>query len=497
MQGELAGRMATRVLQGETPSEIPLAGTETHRLMFDGRQLHRWGIREAALPAGSIVRYREKTLWERYGTYIVGILVVLVLQAVVIVALIVNRLQRRRAERELADRLRFESLLSDMSSRFVHVPNESVDEEVEQALGKIAEFLQLDAAALFRVSQAGTEVRASHSWMAGAGVHPVERIRLDEIPECWASLARGEAFHFARISELTDRANRERKLFQRIGMKSAVAVPLSVSGRNLGLAAFGCRHEERDWQYATLQRLTLIGEIFANALAHAQADETLRVSRTEARQLSGRLLTAQEDERRRLGRELHDDLSQRLAAAAIEAGNLEHRCAESSDARQGLQNLKDSLIKISDDVHQLSRQIHPAILDDLGLEDALRSECTRFRERYGYGAAFRCGDVPGDLPSNVAVCLYRIAQEALRNVAKHAMTDRVEVLLNADPEFVYLEVNDQGRGFDPDGRESEAGLGLASMEERVRLVGGELTVSSVPGKGTTISVRVALPEENA
>jgi signal transduction histidine kinase len=215
---------------------------------------------------------------------------------------------------------------------------------------------------------------------------------------------------------------------------------------------------------------------------------------SDARHLAGRLLTAQEDESKRLARELHDDLSQRLAATAIEAGKLEQQSAESSESRSRLCELKNSLVTIADDVHQISRQIHPAILDDLGLEDALRSECNGFGERNGYTVQFRCGDLPEELPRDVALCLYRIVQEGLRNITKHAETDIVEVVLKSDPEFAYLEVRDSGRGFDPSEARSNPGLGLASMEERVRLVGGELTVSSKPRQGTSIAVRIPLPE---
>jgi signal transduction histidine kinase len=214
----------------------------------------------------------------------------------------------------------------------------------------------------------------------------------------------------------------------------------------------------------------------------------------EARDLAGKILTAQEDERRYLAREMHDDLSQRLAASAIEAGNLEQRFLESPESHAALGSLKKNLIAICDDVHRLSRQIHPAILDDFGLADALHSECDRFADRERVAVEFRAGELPANLPKEVALCLYRIAQEALWNAAKYAHSERVTVELNADPEFVHLEIRDFGRGFEPLQVSDRQGLGLASMKERARLVRGTINIDSAPGKGAKITVQVPVPE---
>jgi signal transduction histidine kinase len=235
--------------------------------------------------------------------------------------------------------------------------------------------------------------------------------------------------------------------------------------------------------------------VIGNALAHIRADEALAASRNETRQLAGRILNAQEDERKRIGRELHDDISQRLATGAIEAGKGEQDLPAPHPARAAFACLKEHLIALSDDVHRLSRQLHPAILDDLGLRDALRAECDRVAERGRLAVNFRCGQLPACVPRDLALCVYRIAQEALRNAVKHAQADRVDLTLNADLEFLDLEVRDFGCGFDPAAGRKEAGLGLASMEERVRLVGGEILISSSPGQGTSIQVRVPWPEK--
>ena len=147
-------------------------------------------------------------------------------------------------------------------------------------------------------------------------------------------------------------------------------------------------------------------------------------------------------------------------------------------------------MRLSEDVHALSRHLHPSILDDLGLVDALRSECASVSRREGVAVAYRSDDLTATIPKDVALCVYRVAQEALRNVVKHAGTKEARVsLIGSDREFI-LTVQDRGVGFDVAGVRSREGLGLSSMRERVRLVRGELSVDSEPGQGTTVTVRV-------
>jgi PAS domain S-box-containing protein len=234
--------------------------------------------------------------------------------------------------------------------------------------------------------------------------------------------------------------------------------------------------------------------------ARREAEEKLRNSETALRQgqqqlraLAGKLLSAQEEERRRLARELHDDLSQRLAVLAIEAGNLEQQL-ESTGAGvpEQLRAMKEQAVQLSSDVHDISRQLHPSILEDLGLVDALESECSSFSTRQGIAVNFHADDMPDDLCHDLALSLYRIAQEALHNIAKHAQTNSAEVRLRRDNGMVQLSIRDGGRGFDRNSARNHKGLGLASMEERARLVGADFCVESEPGTGTMLRVRAPL-----
>jgi signal transduction histidine kinase len=210
---------------------------------------------------------------------------------------------------------------------------------------------------------------------------------------------------------------------------------------------------------------------------------------------AAKLLRVQEEERRRIAREMHDDWSQRLALACIDLVKLERHIGAPEIALALLRTVREQLVRLSEDVHSLSRQLHPSILDDLGLVEALRSECVSFSRREGIAVSYRPGAVPPAVSKDVALCVYRVAQEALRNVAKHATANETQVVLAATGPELVLRVEDDGVGFDAAAVRAGPGLGLVSMEERVRLVRARLTIVSAPGRGTTVEVRAPVVME--
>jgi signal transduction histidine kinase len=212
----------------------------------------------------------------------------------------------------------------------------------------------------------------------------------------------------------------------------------------------------------------------------------------EARtELLHRLVRAQEKEHRRIARELHDDLTQRLAVLAIDAGTLEQLPGCPGDVRDRARDMREQLVALSESIHSLSRQLHPSILDDLGLVDALRSECLSLGQRDGLQVQYHARAVPADLPRDLALCVYRVAQEALRNVVRHAHCPAASVRLVADERELVLCVRDRGVGFAVAAR-GKTGIGLESMRERARLIQARLTVRSGPGEGTRVTMRVPL-----
>jgi PAS domain S-box-containing protein len=225
-------------------------------------------------------------------------------------------------------------------------------------------------------------------------------------------------------------------------------------------------------------------------------EEELLRNEKDLQKLAGQLITHQENECSRIARELHDDLTQQLAVIAIEAGNMERQFKNLPEiVRQKVSNIKDQLIKVSKEVHNLSRGLHPSILYDLGLERAVRSECRNFLSRTGITVVFDPKNVPDNIPIDISLSVYRIIQECLQNISNHAKTKKAYVHLEGNSEKITLVMRDSGVGFDQEKVREKTGLGLASMRERMRLVNGELSITSKPGKGTHVEVTIPFPKE--
>ncbi len=209
--------------------------------------------------------------------------------------------------------------------------------------------------------------------------------------------------------------------------------------------------------------------------------------------LSGRLITAHEDERRRIARELHDDVSQRLARLSMDAVTLRSR-GESDDLSDELASLQSGIAGVSKDLHDMSYRLHPSLLDDLGVSAALREECRQFDKHAGARIVERIEDVTEPVPKDTALCIYRVGQEALRNAVRHAESEHIEVALRKEGEMLVLTVEDDGCGFSYSASEQGTGLGISSMTERARQLDGVFSINSSPGKGTRVTLELPLKE---
>jgi signal transduction histidine kinase/ABC-type uncharacterized transport system substrate-binding protein len=213
--------------------------------------------------------------------------------------------------------------------------------------------------------------------------------------------------------------------------------------------------------------------------------------------LSGLLINAQEMERSRLASELHDDFSQRLAVLALELDDLSETLPDSSQAaKRKLQELLNSASELGADLHTVSHRLHPSTLKSLGLVPGLKALCREFNSSHGTEIVFSSEDIPRAVAPNVALCLFRIVQEGLQNLRKYSGALQGQVNLREEGDRLFLSVSDEGRGFDAKEVRNRVGLGILSMGERARLVGGQFEISSALGKGTKIDVCVPLQPEN-
>ncbi|MFZ1672754.1 MAG: sensor histidine kinase [Nitrospira sp.] len=267
--------------------------------------------------------------------------------------------------------------------------------------------------------------------------------------------------------------------------------------------ALEVRVEERTRELALVNQ-ALLGEIVERMETERSLRESerslkvsqqeLQQSREELRALAGQLLTAQEGERRRIARDLHDDVNQRLAMLAMDLRRIEKGDqADPAAVASMVRSITGRLTAVSDDVRQMAYRFHPSILDDLGLTKAVRRLVDDFSASTGIQAVYVHHDPVSPVPTDLATCVYRIAQESLNNVARHARASEVEVELICDEGRVTLSIRDNGVGFDPlQVSQMRGRLGVLSMKERVRLVGGTLDVTTAPGRGTHIEVDVPL-----
>jgi PAS domain S-box-containing protein len=216
----------------------------------------------------------------------------------------------------------------------------------------------------------------------------------------------------------------------------------------------------------------------------------------ELGELSGRLIHAQEEERSRIGRELHDDISQSLGLLAIKIDQLRADPATPLLVRSALDNLKQDVGDVGADVHRLSHQLHSSTLDYLGLVPAVKTLVGDFSNRHGISVAFVDESLSSSLPPDVALSLFRIVQESLNNIAKHSHARSVQVRITGMAERVHLAIEDDGIGFNAARLDRHAGLGFVSMRERLRLLNGTVRIDSAPGRGTRIDVDVPVTTES-
>ncbi len=438
----LNGEVVARVLSGEKPENIPVVHDPDLQVHVDWRALQRWHIPESVLPAGAVVDYRQLSFWQRERKYIIIAIILILAQALLIAGLLLQRARKRKAEavlRESEERFR---VMADTTPSLVWMCD--ARGRITYLNGRRIEFTGPDPDAGY-----------SDNWITY--VHP------DDVERMLNTLYEGlkDKQPFSQEYRLRRSDGVYRWMFD-------VASP-----RVNGDGSFG----------------GFIGS------AIDTTDQKLAQQALE--RVSGQLIEAQEQERSRIARDLHDDICQRLALLSMEIEQANRASSGSVAAtKQNLEHIREHCSEIAGDVQSLSHQLHSAKLDLLGVVAAIKGFCTEFSKQHHVTIDFNDRNVPRHLPKDLSLCLFRIAQEALHNAVKYSGTNKFTVALWAIEDEIQLVVRDAGAGFDVEEAKKNRGLGLVSMQERIHLVHGRFTVDSKPGKGTRIFAAVPFVPEN-
>jgi PAS domain S-box-containing protein len=431
-----AAELASRILSGEKPDNIPVMHDSDVQVRVDWRALQRWHIPESALPKGSLVLFREPGLWERGRKYFLLGLSIILCQAVLIAALLWQQAQKRKTEAELR------KSEEKFSKSFRHGPL---------------------AISIVRTSD-GRYVDVNETFEERTG---------------W------------RRDEVIGRTPLEIGLWSDPNQRSQFLKQVLIDG---GIRNLEVRFRRKDGQPRTsLGSSELIEVSGESCILSVIADITDRKTAEEAlATLSGRLIEAQEAERTRIARELHDDINQRLAMVAVTLKTLkQHVPASDLDASGYIEDACTKISDLEDDIQALSHRLHSSKLEYLGLKAAAESLCTEVSQRQNIEIDFRSDAMPEALSDQISLCLFRVLQEAIHNAVKYSGVRKFEVSLTTVSSEIQLRVHDSGAGFDTNANNGH-GLGLTSMKERLKLVKGELFIDSRLQHGTTILARVPL-----
>ncbi|MGB5619505.1 MAG: PAS domain S-box protein, partial [Desulfobacterales bacterium] len=448
VQAKTTAEMGLRVLKGIPIQEIPAIQKKDLEYMFDWRQLKRWSISENRLPPGSIVKFKELTTWDRYKGQIIGALILILFQTLIIFYLLYQRRIRLRAQEQvLQAELKYRTV-ADYTFDWEYWQNpDGSFQYVSPSCERVCGYTTQDFIRNPSLLQDIIVTKDKAVWDEHRCINKKEM--------------QSEEIQF-RIQ----RPNGEIRWIEH-----ACQPVFDQKGKKRGVRA-----SNRD------------------ITRRKQSEESLKAISEEAGLLAGKLLNAQELERARVARELHDDITQRLAAMNIEVDNLEMQHQSLAEPlKEKLQQLGIDLGELSSDIHMISRQLHPSILYELGLIKAIETECNNYTRLRRISPTLDLDNTIKDVPKEIALCIYRILQEGLRNIGKHAMASDIQVRLCMRKNTICLFLKDNGIGFDSASAKERAGIGLASMVERARLVNGDLSIESGTEIGTTIKLKIPIP----
>jgi len=434
-QGRIAAQDVLQILDGQNPQNIPVVrGTNIY--LFDARALKRWGMKESNLPTGSTVLNRQPNFMEAYGRYIVVIFAILFAQLLMILMLLEQRANERKAKARLREsEERFRTMVDGAP---ILMWMSGVDK------------LCTDFNRGWLIFTGRTlEQELGNGW--AEGVHP------DDLKRCLA-------IYTAAFDQ---------------------RLPFSMEYR---LRRYDGKYH---WISDDGSPRFLPNGTFAGYIGCCQDINDRKAMALANHELAGRLMSAQEAERTRIARELHDGIGQEISILMMQMQKASESISLDPDRYPSeIEKVSRKLAAIGTHVSHLSHQLHSSELEYLGLTAAITKLCREFSEQSPIEITCDCKGIPAELDSGISLSVLRIVQESLHNVAKHSGAKTVQVEVNGTKEELTLLVRDDGAGFDIPESKIAAGLGLISMQERIYLVGGEFAIETTPGVGTSIQARV-------
>jgi len=495
-QGKIAARMAQALLRGENVQNMPVKKSTAGHYMFDFQQLKAFGIKERKLPVDSIVINQPISFYYQYKMLILGVFLGILSLTLIILVLSINILRRKRVEKSLkktTQRLTLmheidRAILDALSIKFVA---ESLMEPMQQVFGcEIIGILLIrkedpQTTALVRYQKAGRFISQEFSV-------PGHKLPLEQ-------LKRGKKIHSADFPDDTPLyADQWSEQFP--GAVYFLS-PIIYRGQLLGTILLGSITKDLRSEAISSNCLEVSNSL-AIAIQNNQLLNDLRNHEEELRSMSAHIIEAQENERKRLSIELHDEFGQTLTAVGLNLSLIRNKLGVdcSKVVSERLDQTENAIELLYDQIHDLSLDLRPTILDDLGLTPTLRWYLNQYQERTGKTVLFSAKEVPGNsISGTVAVALYRILQEALTNITKYAEATTISVQLIKSNMNTELIISDDGVGFDLKSVQSrkieERGLGLLGMRERLDLLDGSFRIQTAPGKGTTLHAIAPISQE--
>jgi signal transduction histidine kinase len=407
--------------------------------------------------------------------------------------------ERKRAAEALQRQLTFNQILNGILSGFATCAMAETDAAIQCALQAIAEFIGADHAYVLIIAADKTTYRLTHEWCADhvqsqAPKH--QQVPVASRPWRAARVLEGHVLRLNTLDEYPREAETERRLDEAEGALSILSVPiLGQAGAIAGCVGLHAHARPITWSDQDAERLKMVGDSIASLLERKRAEESLR-------ETSRRLHRAQDEERRRIARELHDSTAQGLAAVLMNLGLLEERLGQpGAKLARLLQESVNLVERCSQEVRTMSYLLHPPLLDQIGLESALHSYVEGFSKRSGIQVTLELAGGNSRLPEEIELTLFRVVQEGLGNVHRHAGCRTARIRLVRRPGEVMLEISDRGLGMTAEklkaiaDRSITEGVGLAAMQERLREVGGRLELESSP-EGTLLQATIPMRRRN-